>query len=132
METYYWMSFTNKINWNNINYENWENVNSLFIPDYTFYFFFLFFNLFQKLSDSLILHTLSTSLYLLTKFYKVYVYNLALVFTLKLVLSIMFLILIRGGTPRYRYDYLTKLGWLKFFGLVITFFLTLLLVFFTF
>jgi NADH:ubiquinone oxidoreductase subunit H len=29
---------------------------------------------------------------------------------IKFVFAIAFLILIRGGTPRYRYDYLTKLG----------------------
>ena len=31
-------------------------------------------------------------------------------FTFKFLLTIAFLILIRGGTPRYRYDFLTKLG----------------------
>lgn len=56
--------------------------------------------------------------------------NTSFLFTLKLTVSVMLLVLIRGGTPRYRYDYLTKLGWLKFFGLVVVFFLTLLLVYF--
>ena len=36
--------------------------------------------------------------------------NLTVFFGFKFVLSVAFLILIRGGTPRYRYDYLTKLG----------------------
>lgn len=36
--------------------------------------------------------------------------NYPLFFTLKLSLLMMFLILIRGGVPRYRYDFLTKLG----------------------
>lgn len=58
--------------------------------------------------------------------------NTALVFSLKLILSVMLLILVRGGTPRYRYDYLTKLGWLKFLGLVVVFFLTTLLVYLLF
>ena len=35
----------------------------------------------------------------------------------------MFLILIRGGVPRYRYDFLTKLGWVKFLGYVLSIFL---------
>ena len=36
--------------------------------------------------------------------------NYPLFFTVKLSLLMMFLILIRGGVPRYRYDFLTKLG----------------------
>ena len=34
--------------------------------------------------------------------------------TSKIVASLFVLILIRGGVPRYRYDFLTKLGWVKF------------------
>ncbi len=37
-------------------------------------------------------------------------YNPSLIFSLKFLFVIFFLILIRGGIPRYRYDYLTKLG----------------------
>lgn len=49
-------------------------------------------------------------------------------FTAKVVLSICLLITIRGGVPRYRYDFLTKLGWVKFLTLVVTlFYLTFLL-----
>lgn len=58
--------------------------------------------------------------------------NLTFLTSLKFVLTIMFLILIRGGTPRYRYDYLTKLGWLKFLGFIVTLFLTSLFFYFLF
>lgn len=34
----------------------------------------------------------------------------ALVFTFKFVITIALLIFIRGGVPRYRYDFLTKIG----------------------
>lgn len=34
----------------------------------------------------------------------------SIVFGLKFILFIVFLIFIRGGIPRYRYDFLTKLG----------------------
>lgn len=37
-------------------------------------------------------------------------HNPVLFFGFKFLIAICFLILIRGGTPRYRYDYLTKLG----------------------
>ena len=37
-------------------------------------------------------------------------FNVVLFFSFKFLIVINFLILIRGGTPRYRYDYLTKLG----------------------
>lgn len=58
--------------------------------------------------------------------------NMAFFFAIKFSLCIGFLILIRGGAPRYRYDYLTKLGWLKFLGLVLTVFLFSLFFFFLF
>ena len=49
-------------------------------------------------------------------------------FTFKVVMGIAFLIAIRGGVPRYRYDFLTKLGWVKFLSYVVTlFFVTFLL-----
>ncbi len=54
--------------------------------------------------------------------------NMVFFFAIKFCLCIGFLVLIRGGAPRYRYDYLTKLGWLKFLGLIIlVFFLSLLM-----
>ena len=46
-----------------------------------------------------------------------------LMFAAKLMLCLTFLILIRGGVPRYRYDFLTKLGWVKFLGYVLTVFI---------
>jgi hypothetical protein len=62
------------------------------------------------------------------KMYYQFAQNMTFFFGIKFLLSISFLILIRGGTPRYRYDYLTKLGWLKFLGFVISvFFLSLIL-----
>lgn len=64
------------------------------------------------------------------KIYYQFAQNMTFFFALKFLLSIGFLILIRGGTPRYRYDYLTKLGWLKFLGFVIlAFFFSLLIIF---
>lgn len=56
--------------------------------------------------------------------------NMTFFFALKFCCCIAFLILIRGGTPRYRYDYLTKLGWLKFLSLVILIFSSSLILFF--
>ena len=35
----------------------------------------------------------------------------------------MLLILIRGGVPRFKYDLLTKLGWIKFLFYVLTLFI---------
>lgn len=45
--------------------------------------------------------------------------NGAVLYSLKLSIAILFLLLMRGGTPRYRYDYLTKLGWLKFLNFAV-------------
>ena len=49
--------------------------------------------------------------------------NYTFVFTLKLAICLVFLSAIRGGVPRYRYDFLTKMGWIKFLGLVLSVFI---------
>jgi NADH:ubiquinone oxidoreductase subunit H len=51
----------------------------------------------------------------------------ALTMTFKFILLIALLIFIRGGVPRYRYDFLTKIGWIKFLSLVLAVFLSSLL-----
>jgi hypothetical protein len=40
--------------------------------------------------------------------------NQITIYAIKLTLCLMFLIVIRGCVPRYRYDALSKLGWVKF------------------
>lgn len=53
----------------------------------------------------------------------------ALIFSVKFLLLIALLVFIRGGVPRYRYDFLTKIGWIKFLSLILSnFTITLLLV----
>jgi NADH:ubiquinone oxidoreductase subunit H len=51
----------------------------------------------------------------------------ALVMAIKFILLIALLVFIRGGIPRYRYDFLTKIGWIKFLSLVLAVFLSSLL-----
>jgi NADH:ubiquinone oxidoreductase subunit H len=58
--------------------------------------------------------------------------NMTFFFAIKFCLAIGLLVLIRGGAPRYRYDYLTKLGWLKFLGFILLIFFASLLTFFLF
>ncbi len=67
-----------------------------------------------------------------SKFFFNFAQNMSFFFGLKFIASIGFLVLIRGGTPRYRYDFLTKLGWLKFLGLIIFIFFFSLIFFFIF
>lgn len=38
---------------------------------------------------------------------------------LKFLLCIAVLIFVRGGIPRFRFDYLTRLGWIRFLSLVL-------------
>lgn len=40
-------------------------------------------------------------------------FNRSTIYALKFLASIFFLIFIRAGLPRYRYDYLTLLGWTR-------------------
>lgn len=47
----------------------------------------------------------------------------AFLYALKFLCFIAILIFVRGGIPRYRFDYLTKLGWMKFLSLILLFFL---------
>lgn len=48
--------------------------------------------------------------------------------TVKLAICIAILIAIRGCIPRYRYDFLTKIGWVKFLSYVLVFFLYAVLI----
>lgn len=43
----------------------------------------------------------------------------ALVIAFKFLVLIALLIFIRGGIPRYRFDHLTKVGWIKYLSLVL-------------
>lgn len=43
----------------------------------------------------------------------------ALTIALKFLVLIALLIFIRGGIPRYRFDHLTKIGWIKYLSLVL-------------
>lgn len=46
----------------------------------------------------------------------------------KFLLCISLLIFARGGIPRFRFDYLTKLGWIRFLSLVLLSFLIEILI----
>ena len=47
----------------------------------------------------------------------------------KFIVLIALLVFVRGGIPRYRYDFLTKIGWIKFLSLILSIFLfTLVLI----
>ena len=46
----------------------------------------------------------------------------------KFLLCVSLLIFARGGIPRFRFDYLTKLGWIRFLSIVLLFFLLELLI----
>jgi len=43
--------------------------------------------------------------------------------SIKFLICVSLLIFARGGIPRFRFDYLTKLGWIRFLSLVLLFFL---------
>jgi NADH:ubiquinone oxidoreductase subunit H len=53
-----------------------------------------------------------------------YTSTAAILIALKFIFLIALLVFIRGGIPRYRYDFLTKIGWIKFLSLVIAVFLS--------
>ena len=55
--------------------------------------------------------------------------HFTIILTLKLAMCLAVLIVIRGCIPRYRYDFLTKIGWVKFLGYVLSFFFAAVLLF---
>ena len=55
----------------------------------------------------------------------------SVIIAIKFLLSIALLIFIRGGLPRYRFDHLTKVGWVKFLSLIVCFLLIELLFLYT-
>jgi NADH:ubiquinone oxidoreductase subunit H len=76
------------------------------------------------------LYSLSLSILdpLLTILYTVKFTSLLAIFMgLKFIVLIGLLIVVRGGIPRYRYDFLTKLGWIKTLSLALVIFLINLL-----
>lgn len=104
----------------------------LILIDSLFSLTLFFIDLFSKFID-LIDPFYQNGLYLFnTKISYQFPQNMTFFFAVKFCLCISFLILVRGGTPRYRYDYLTKLGWLKFLSLIILIFSSSLVLFFLF
>lgn len=43
----------------------------------------------------------------------------SIIVSIKFILLVALLVFIRGGIPRYRFDHLTKMGWIKFLSLVL-------------
>lgn len=56
--------------------------------------------------------------------------NKSFMYGFKFILSLLFLIFIRAGIPRYRYDFLTILGWSRFLFLCFFIFIVMLILFF--
>ena len=104
----------------------------LVFSDFLFYSNFFFYDTFFKILNFLdpFLHNGLTIFN--SKIHYQFPQNMVFFFAVKFCLCVSFLVLIRGGAPRYRYDYLTKLGWLKFLGLIILIFFISILFFFTF
>jgi NADH:ubiquinone oxidoreductase subunit H len=110
----------------------WDLKLYVIIEDFFFYFNFFFYDFFFKFLNFFDPLLQNGFFIFNSKFYYQFSQNLVFFFALKFCLSMALLILIRGGTPRYRYDYLTKLGWLKFLGFIIAVFSISILFFFLF
>lgn len=104
----------------------------LFINDFFFFTSFFFYEFFFTLLDFLDPFLQKGLTIFNIKIFYQFPQNMTFFFAIKFCLCIAFLVLIRGGAPRYRYDYLTKLGWLKFLGFIILIFLSSLFIFFLF
>ncbi len=104
----------------------------LVIVDFFFYLNFFFYDFFFMIFNFIDPFLQNGLLIFNSKIYYQFPQNMVFFFAIKFCLSIWLLILVRGGLPRYRYDYLTKLGWLKFLGFIIAIFFLSILIFFLF
>lgn len=57
-------------------------------------------------------------------------FNSSLIYGVKFIITLLFLIFIRAGIPRYRYDYLTILGWNRFLFFCLFILISLLILYF--
>lgn len=105
-------------------FENKINLNQIYmiLKNYCFFFFYIKV-LFFKLNNLFFF-----KYFLLLNIFEFnYIYfNKSVIYGIKFSLSILFLIFIRAGIPRYRYDFLTILGWNRFFFLTFMVFILLL------
>ena len=86
----------------------------------------------------MVIYDVLASIYILliTSFYTIFnmkmlnsaVFNMGI----KFILLIALLVFVRGGIPRYRFDFLTKIGWIKFLSLILSVFLSSTLLLFLF
>jgi NADH:ubiquinone oxidoreductase subunit H len=92
---------------------------------YIQFFLFFFIIIISQLLYTIYSNIMSPILYLL------YLHKItslfSIFFAIKFVLLIALLVFVRGGIPRYRYDFLTKLGWIKTLSLVLALFVINLL-----
>lgn len=99
------------------NYPNlWIKIDNMFM-----YIYELIFNIFTFFWNSFIIATYM-------KYLNSAIFNMGF----KFILLIALLVFVRGGIPRYRFDFLTKIGWIKFLSLVLSIFLSSMLLIFLF
>lgn len=122
------MDFLNIFNFFFLNYNyntillQLNNTSSMenYLPLVSFFNIIFFFK-------TLIIHLL-TSIELILQFQLSTNMKDAICMAIKFLVCIALLIFARGGIPRFRFDYLTKLGWIRFLSLVLMSFLVELLI----
>lgn len=112
-------------NWYFENFKIYYYINNCLTCD-TIFYYFLWFKytiinfLFYLMPNLGIFNNLNSFNYYI---YIYILYNNSFIYSIKFLISILMLIFIRAGIPRYRYDFLTKLGWIKFFVYTLFFFI---------
>ncbi len=64
----------------------------------------------SPVTTSLLVFSDTLFTFLKDSFFYSYATNYTFIFTVKLAVCLVFLSAIKGGVPRYRYDFLTKMG----------------------
>ena len=113
----FWDTILSTINFLHSTFSLHTDYTSYILSDSTFVLFTTFYYKVQQLTNfiQLVLNSIYSPIFLSVSSST---FN-ALCIALKFLLLIALLIFIRGGIPRYRFDHLTKVGWIKYLSLVL-------------
>lgn len=99
---------------------------NFFINIHLYFNFFLFEPIINFVTFTFVFHA-SYIFFYIFNYLMSYCFNsmlyASIITSIKFILLIAILVFVRGGIPRYRFDYLTKLGWTKFLSLILLSFL---------
>jgi len=118
-----WNFFSSKLSL--VTSTSYDVIASVYSSSVNSSFTFDMLNNYSILGYTFLVSSLSFMLVILDLYYIIMLDSLSsnmldsVIVAIKFLLLIALLVFIRGGIPRYRFDHLTKMGWIKFLSLVL-------------